>query len=76
MPGDFKVARIKQVFRFNSVHINKIPLYTACCCIIIIMNSISTQPYYTLLRTYVYYHGPRIVSGEGMAGKWASRLGE
>ena len=26
MPGDFKVVRIKQVFRFNSVRINKVPL--------------------------------------------------
>ena len=30
MPGDFKVVRIKQVFRFNSVHINEVPLYCAC----------------------------------------------
>ena len=27
MPGDFKVVRIKQVFRFNSVRINEVPLY-------------------------------------------------
>ena len=27
MPGDFKVVSIKQVFRFNSVHINEVPLY-------------------------------------------------
>ena len=29
MPGDFKVVRIKQVFRFNSVRINEVPLYTS-----------------------------------------------
>ena len=28
MPGDFKVVRIKQVFHFNSVHINEVPLFT------------------------------------------------
>ena len=27
MPGDFKVVCIKQVFRFNSVRINEVPLY-------------------------------------------------
>ena len=27
MPGDLKVVHIKQVFRFNSVHINEVPLY-------------------------------------------------
>ena len=27
MPGDFKVVRIKQVFRFNTVRINEVPLY-------------------------------------------------
>ena len=27
MPGDFKVVCIKQVFCFNSVHINEVPLY-------------------------------------------------
>ena len=26
MPGDFKVVCIKQVFHFNSVHINKVSL--------------------------------------------------
>ena len=26
VPGDFKVVRIKQVFRFNSVCINEVPL--------------------------------------------------
>ena len=30
MPGDFKVVRIKQVFRFNSVRINGVPLYSGC----------------------------------------------
>ena len=27
MRGDFKVVHISQVFRFNSVHINEVPLY-------------------------------------------------
>ena len=27
MSGDFKVVRIKQVFHFNSVRINEVPLY-------------------------------------------------
>ena len=28
MPGDFKVVCIKQVFHFNSVHINEVLLFT------------------------------------------------
>ena len=29
MPGDFKVVCIKQVFHFNSVHINEVQLQVA-----------------------------------------------
>ena len=32
MPGDFKLVHIKQVFCFNSVHINEVPLYVSILC--------------------------------------------
>ena len=35
MSGDFKVVCMKQVFHFNSVHINKVPLYSKSDIIVI-----------------------------------------
>ena len=44
MPGDLKVVRIKQVFRFNSVNINEVQLYVSICVHVLLVSVSSSLP--------------------------------